>query len=178
METLEVVARPQFHKSELAWLTDIRRRRTGNPGPPKFTLVFSGAQMPPKDFAELIAAQVKGVAPIRFHLRCALVAPEPAVGGFHVFLIPDEGFAAITRLHDRLHVGPIEAALRPEMPYLPHITVTTDHDYAAARKTAESINARDLSITGVIDTLQVERRRGGVVRVVAEIPLEKAGWFG
>ena len=46
MEVLEVVTRPQFHKAELAWLTEIRRKRTGNPGPPKFTLVFPGAQMP------------------------------------------------------------------------------------------------------------------------------------
>ena len=115
---------------------------------------------------------------IRFRLRSALVVPEAAVKRFHVFLIPDEGFGAILKLHDRLHAGPLEVCLRPETPYLPHITVATTADYAAARKLAASLNANDLQIDGAIDALQVERRAGDVARLVAEIPLEKGGWFG
>lgn len=178
MITLEVVSRPDFDKSDLAWLTDIRRRRTGNPGPPKFTLMFPGAQMEAEAFAGLVAARAKDVHRIRFHLRSALVVPEAAVGRFHVFLIPDEGFGAILRLHDRLHAGPLEVSLRPEMPYLPHITVATERDYAAARKIASEINAKPLDIAGVIETLEVERRQAEVVRRVSEIHLDKGGWFG
>lgn len=178
MITLEVVSRPDFDKADLAWLTDIRRRRTGNPGPPKFTLVFPGAQMDAQDFAALVAARTREVHRIRFRLRSALVVPEASVRRFHVFLVPDEGFGAIVRLHDRLHAGPLEVCLRPETPYLPHITVATEHDYAAARKIAADINARPLSIEGVIESLQVERRQADVVRQVSEIHLGKDGWFG
>ena len=32
------------------------------------------------------------------------------MGRFHVFLIPDEGFGAILKLHDALHAGPITAS--------------------------------------------------------------------
>lgn len=178
METLEVVARPDFGKAELAWIVDMRSRRTGNSGAPYFTLVFPGADLEPAAFAGHVRRAVEGVARIRFHLRSALVVPEATVRRYHVFLIPDEGFGAIVRLHDRLHVGPLEACLRPDTPYLPHITVATTADYAAARKIAASINARDLSIHGVIDALQVERRVGEVVKPVADIALEKSGWFG
>lgn len=178
METLEVVARPRFEKADLAWLTEIRSRRTGNPGPPYFTLVFPGAQMEPAEFARLIRVAAQDTPRIRFHLKSALVAPEATVRRFHVFLIPDDGFGAILKLHDKLHTGPIEACLRPETPYLPHITVATSADYVAARKIAAQLNARDLSIEGTIESLQVERREGETVKLVAEVPLAKAGWFG
>jgi 2'-5' RNA ligase len=178
MDSLEVVARPRFDKTDVAWLMEMRAKRTSNYGPPYFTLVFPGATMEPGEFANLVRQRAREVHRIRFRLRSALVVPEAAVKRFHVFLIPDEGFGAILKLHDRLHAGPLEVCLRPETPYLPHITVATTADYAAARKLAASLNANDLQIDGAIDALQVERRAGDVARLVAEIPLEKGGWFG
>jgi len=178
MESLEVIARPHFDKDDLAWLTDIRSRRAGSRGPPYFTLVFPGVDMTPKAFADRIRMNAQDFPRIRFRLRSALVAPEHTVRRFHVFLIPDEGFGAILRLHDALHVGPIETALRPETPYLPHITVATTTDHAAARKVAQALNQGGVDIHGHIDALQVERRTGEVIKEVAEIPLAKAGWFG
>lgn len=178
MESLEVIARPHFDKADLAWLTDIRSRRAGSRGPPYFTLVFPGVQMEPHAFANQIRSNVADIPRIRFRLRSALVVPEHAVGRFHVFLIPDEGFGAILKLHDVLHVGPIEAAIRPETPYLPHITVATSADRAEARKVAQALNQGGIDISGHIDALTVERRAGAVIRDVAEIPLARHGWFG
>ena len=134
--------------------------------------------MPPAAFAEAVRARVAGVSAIRFRLRSALVAPEPIVGRFHVFLIPDEGFGAILKLHEALHEGPLSGALRPDTPYLPHITVATTTDHEAARKLALSLNHRDIDIRGHIEALQVERRAGEVIKLFAEVPLAKPGWFG
>ena len=178
MESLEVIARPHFDKDDLAWLTDIRSRRAGSRGPPYFTLVFPGVDLTPKAFADRIRVNAHDIPRIRFRLRSALVVPEHTVGRFHVFLIPDEGFGAILRLHDALHAGPIETALRPETPYLPHITVATTTDPAAARKVAQALNQGGLDIHGHIDALEVERRDGEVIKRVAEIPLARTGWFG
>lgn len=178
MESLEVIARPHFDKADLAWLTDIRSRRAGSRGPPYFTLVFPGVDMTPAVFATQIRNNAKGIHRIRFHLRSALVVPEPMVGRFHVFLIPDEGFGAILRLHEALHVGPIEAALRPETPYLPHITVATTTSHTEARKLARALNMGEIDVGGHIDALQVERRVGEVIKEFAEIPLAKGGLFG
>ena len=178
MESLEVIARPRFEKSDLEWLTEIRSRRTGNRGPPYFTLVFPGVDLPPREFAAEVRSRVADVPRIRFHLRSALVAPEALVRRYHVFLIPDEGFAAILKLHDALHAGPMEAALRPEMPYLPHITVATTADYTAARRIALSLNDAGIDIPGAIETLVVEHRTGEVIKQVAEVPLARGGLFG
>jgi hypothetical protein len=178
MDALSVIAKPDFSTADLAWLTGIRAKLAGNLGPPRFTLVFPGAEMEAKTFADFIRAQVTGISCIRFRLRSAVVVPEPIMSCFHVFLVPDEGFGAIVRLHDRLHIGQLEACLGAEIPYLPHLTVATETDYQASRRIAAEINAQDLSISGVIDKLEVERRRGDVSRHYCDIPLTKAGWFG
>ena len=178
MESLEVIARPHFEKADLAWLTDIRSRRAGSRGPPYFTLVFPGVDLPPRAFADQVRRNAEGAARIRFRLRSALVVPELVVRRFHVFLIPDEGFGAILRLHEALHRGPLEAAIRTDTPYLPHITVATSTDRAKARDLAHALNLRGLDIHGHIDALTVERRHGEVIKEVAEIPLARHGWFG
>jgi hypothetical protein len=178
LESLEVVAHPHFEKSDLGWLTDIRSRRAGSRGAPYFTLVFSGAGLGAADFTRAVTAVAAETPRIRFRLRSALVTPEPAVRRFHVFLIPDEGFGAILKLHDALHAGPIAAALRPDTPYLPHITVATTSDFDAARKLAFALNHGDgLDIHGHIDALEIERRTGEVIKPVAQAPLAKTGWF-
>lgn len=177
MDSLEVIARPHFDKDDLAWLTDIRSRRAGSRGAPYFTLVFPGVEMAPEAFAERIRKNADGIARIRFRLRSALVVPETTVKRFHVFLIPDEGFGAILKLHEALHVGPIEAAIRPETPYLPHITVATSPDRKVVRDVAQALNQGGLDISGHIDALTVERRTGELIRDVAEIPLARHGWF-
>lgn len=178
MESLEVIARPHFEEADHAWLVDIRSRRAGNRGSPYFTLVFAGADLEARAFTEAIRANAADFPRIRFRLRSALVAPERTVGRFHVFLIPDEGFAAILRLHDALHRGSIEAALRVEQPYLPHITVATCSTHPEARKIAASLNNGDLDISGTIEALEVERRTGDVIRRLADVPLARQGWFG
>lgn len=176
--SLEVIARPHFDKDHLAWLTDIRSRRAGSRGPPYFTLVFPGVALEPRDFVATIRANAEEIPRIRFRLRSALVVPEHTVARFHVFLIPDEGFGAILRLHDLLHQGPIETAMRPETPYLPHITVATTSTHHEARKVAQALNQGGIDIHGHIDALQVEHRVGEVIKEIAEIPLARTHWFG
>jgi hypothetical protein len=178
MESFEVIARPRFDKADLTWITDIRARRAGSRGAPYFTMVFGGGDLTLARFTDVIRTQAKGVAPIRFRLRSALVVPEAVVGRFHVFLIPDEGFGAILKLHDLLHAGLAVGILRQDSPYLPHITVATTTDHAKARDLAVALNNRDIDVQGHIEALQVERRDGEVVTLAAEIPLAKGGWFG
>lgn len=178
MESLEVIARPHFGKNDLAWLTDIRSRRAGSRGAPYFTLVFANHDMKPAAFTKAVQIHSKNIHPIRFRLRSALVVPEHTVRAFHVFLIPDEGFGAILKLHDALHAGPIKAVPRRDSPYLPHITVGTTPDYDTARSLAFALNQHDIDINGHIDALQVESRTDDVIKQVAEVSLSKAAWFG
>ena len=176
MNALEVVAKPEFAKADLEWLTQLRQIKANIPGPPTFTLVFPGA-----DSADTVTRHVEAVCArigrIRFCLRSAMIVPEHKTGWFHVFLVPDEGFGAIIRLHDRLHAGPLACCWRPDVPYLPHLTVASMRELGHARMTMASLNAKDLAITGRIDELEVQARDTNEQRCLAHVPMARHGFF-
>jgi 2'-5' RNA ligase len=178
MSSLQVVATPSFGKEDYAWLAQLRQTRAKNLGPPRFTLVFPGSNLEPRDFAKAVATAATGVTRIKFCLRSALVVPDTQVSSFHVFLVPDEGFGAITRLYNRLHAGALAPAERDGSAYLPHITVASERDFAAARAFATKLNARDFAVSGRIDELELHQREGDVVKTFSRVPLAKAGLFG
>jgi len=174
MSALEVVAKPRFGKSELEWLMRVREARTSSSGVPAFTLVFPGAESTSAQVLRHVEATCAATARIHFCLRSAMIVPD--ITGYHVFLVPDEGFGAIVRLHDRLHVGPLAGCLRPEIPYIPHLTVASTGDLALARRTKARINAHDLSIAGRIDALEVHER-DTERRCLAAVQLAHKGFF-
>lgn len=175
MSALEVVARPEFGKAELDWLTHLRQTRAHSVGAPAFTLVFPGAESA-TEVVKQVQETCAGTARIRFCLRSAMIVPEAKMGLYHVFLVPDEGFGAIIRLHERLHAGPLECCLRPDAPYIPHVTVASMQGFDAARQTMALLNAKDLAITGRIDEVEVHERDSAVPRCLAKVPL-KHGFF-
>jgi hypothetical protein len=175
MSAVEVVAKPEFGKAQLEWLMHLREKCAHISGAPTFTLVFPGAESA-IDVVKHVEATCMVTSRIRFCLRSAIIVPEEKIGGYHVFLVPDEGFAAITRLHDRLHVGPLARCMRLDVPYIPHVTVATTHDADAARRLMASLNAKDLAIAGHVDEVEVRERDSAGARCIAKVAL-KHGFF-
>jgi hypothetical protein len=176
MSALQVVAKPEFGKADLEYLIQLRASRAHTLGPPTFTLVFPGAESL-TDVFKHVEATGANTPRIRFCLRSAMMVPEEKMGWFHIFLVPDEGFGAIIRLHDRLHVGPLACCLRPDKPYIPHVTVATTKQFDIARQTMASLNAKGLAITGRIDEIELQARDSAEPRCIAKIPLARGGFF-
>jgi hypothetical protein len=177
MNTLEVVAKPEFGKTELDWLTRLRRERAHSIGVPEFTLVFPGSDATRGEIVKHVERVGAATGRIRFCLRSAIIVPEHRMGWYHVFLVPDEGFGAIIKLHARLHTGPLECCLDMTTPYIPHLTVASTKELDVARRTVTSLNAQDLAITGRIDQIEVHERDSSVPRCVAKVPLARTGFF-
>jgi 2'-5' RNA ligase len=176
MSALEVVAKPEFGKPSLDWLMQLREAKAHSKGTPQFTLVFPGA-VSAADVVKHVGAICAGTARIRFCLRSAMVVPEAKMGWFHVFLVPDEGFGAILRLHDRLHAGPLACCWRPDEPYIPHVTVASTRDVGDARQIATTLNTTDLALTGRIDEVEVQERDCADPHCVARVPLAHNSFF-
>ena len=170
MTTLQVAAKPVFAKSDAEWLMRAREEHAHSPGAPEFTLVFPGAELSTEDVLSHVAATCAVTPPIKFCLRSAVIVPELGASRFNVFLVPDEGFGAIVRLHDQLHVGPMASCLRPETPYIPHLTIASVNDFNAARRTKAKLNGFDLKIDGRIDALDVHERDAGAAKCIASFP--------
>ena len=175
----EVIAAPEFAVADLGWLTKVREAHAGgHGGAPYFTLVFPGSELKTDDFTAEVQRAVVGVKRIRFCLRAAMVVLDPEVHSFHVFLVPDEGFGALIRLHDKLHNGRFAAYRREASPYIPHVTVGSEREFAAAHTLAATFNAKDMAVWGRVDELIIQRRDGEVARAVRKVPLAKSELFG
>lgn len=98
---------PVLEISDYEFIQSIRRRydRQYDLVDPHFTLVFEVADID----CELLVNHIAGVC--RRHrgfdirLRCATVVPGIVDDLTYLFLVPDEGYAAISLLHDELYAG-------------------------------------------------------------------------
>jgi len=170
---LAVVGRPMLKPADRAWITALSDRHGGNAVPEigaHVTLVF------PTDTADAttatghLAAVAGDTPPLALGFRCAV--PMPGAGGSWVYLVPDEGFSGLVRLHDRLYTGPFAEALRLDLPFIPHVTLGRIAEAKLAKALADDLNAQEPEILGRLETIELLRLEPGrPARRLAEIAL-------
>jgi len=120
---LAVVAYPDLDDGDRQWIESFRAKH--DPQAPRidvhFTLVFP-VEAVPTDLDPEVAVVARSTRPIPFAIRDIKVVRDALGILSHVFLVPDEGGARITTLHDRLYGGTLRAHLRSDIPFVPHIT--------------------------------------------------------
>lgn len=137
---------------------------------PHFTLVFASNAVDEPNYLAHVAAVAARTAPIAFHCRYAMLGAEVNGPRAHAYLVPDEGYAALSLLHDALYTGPWAEALRVDLPYTPHITVGTFESALPARHWCAARNQAGVSIPGRVAALWVGQ--------VVEGRFEHRGQFG
>lgn len=138
---------------------------------PHFTLVFGCSAVPEAAYLAHVAAIARHAQPIRFHCRHAMPHAGGPDAGAYVFLVPDEGNSAIARLHDRLYTGVLAPHLRLEIPYIPHITIASTSDIAAAKALCDGLNQAGVDNAGQLQSLTVGAVRDGRLQAIAQHPL-------
>jgi 2'-5' RNA ligase len=76
-------------------------------------------------------------------------------GRTDLFLIPEEGAAEITALHDRLYAAALRPHLRPEIAFVPHLTVGGAADPLAAEKLRDEFRLGFESVPGRVTRLEL-----------------------
>ena len=171
---LLVIAYPRMAAADFAWIQAIRARhdeRYFRLVAPHVTLVFPVGGMAQDVLVEHIRRQAAGRKPITFVARCAIVVEDDSKKFSHVFLVPDEGFSEIVRLHDRLYTGVLAPSLRLDITFIPHLGVGNSTDARACKALADELNAQDFRLSGLIDTLDVVCYEHDKVETVAQIAL-------
>lgn len=122
--SLVLIAEPDLEPKDRDWIETYRAAHDPHLSivSPHFTLIFPGNNSEEALLAHIKEA-IEGFAPIHFVLRSALVVKGALSPLTYVFLVPDEGFGQIVRLHDRLYTGLFEKGLRRDIPYIPHIGI-------------------------------------------------------
>lgn len=141
---------------------------------PHFTLVFACREVPLEVYTRHVEAVAQSIPPIDFECRIALPAAGAPGGSAHVFLVPTIGHAGIVELHDRLYEGPLRAALRADLPYVPHITVATTPDIGLAKALCDALNHLGVEVEGRVDHVAVGTVEDGRFVVLSRHPLAAA----
>ena len=140
---------------------------------PHFTMVFGCKAVPQAAYIDHVAAIARQTPVIPFRCRYAMLGADDVDGKktAYVFLVPDEGNSAISRLHDRLYTGVLAGQLQLEIPYVPHITVASTQDRQAAKALCDGLNQAGIDIAGQLQSLTVGALRDGRLQAIAEHPL-------
>ena len=102
--------------------------------------------------------------PVRFTCRYAMLGTDHQTDSAYVFLVPDEGYSDLSRLHDHLYRGVLAEHLRLDVPFIPHITMGACSDHWLAKRLCDDLNDHGLEVGGLVDTLTVAAVDGGKVR--------------
>lgn len=138
-----------------------------------FTIGFGIDALGDNEYLEHVRRQARRQAPIPFVCRYAMAGRNDInFEEFYVFLVPDEGFSEICKLHDRLYTGPFAPFHRPDIPFIPHIGIATHRDAAVIKALCDSLNDQGLHIEGHLDSITVAEYDGNVITNLEEIELQ------
>jgi hypothetical protein len=138
---------------------------------PHFTLVFPTFNQDRQPFVEHIRRQLQGQPPISINLCCAIVVKDVLSDYTHTFLVPDQGFSDIVKLHDKLYRGMLAELLRLDIPYIPHIGVATSLDPQLCKRVADEINSQGICIPGSLRIIDIVNYANRTVTTLEQISL-------
>lgn len=169
-----LVAYPKLDARDRAWIDDYRRAHDPvyrDLIAPHVTLTFGGVVLSETEIAAEAERLLAGVRAIPFELALATINKDSFEPIFHEFLVPEKGYAAIALLHDRLYSGVFRPFLRLDIDYIPHVGVGTDADGDAVKARVDALNARGVSIPGVIDAVEMIGLEDSVITPLRRFPL-------
>ncbi len=172
--SLLVLGYPNLSPDDFEWIQSMRARYDKlyyDVVPPHFTIVFPVTNVDEQKFKAHIKEHAQWLEYVSFVLRCAVVVKDSASKYTHVFLVPDEGYSGIVKLHDRLYTGVLASELRLDLPFVPHIGVCNSVDPNICKKLAGDLNASNFEIAGDIDELNIVNYEGANVTTIEKISL-------
>jgi 2'-5' RNA ligase superfamily len=174
MINLLVVNYPTISADDFAWIQEIRQQEDElnfSSIDPHFTLVFPIIEIDRATLVSHAKQSLEGMQPFEFTLRCAVLCNDAFSKYTHVFLVPDEGYSNIVKLHDRLYTGIIADELRLDIPFIPHIGIANSLDPHHCKRLVDRLNGQHFEIQGRIDRLDVISSQGDIVETVELINL-------
>ena len=139
-----------------------------------FTMVFGCAAIGLNEYMNHVANVAASSKAIAFSCKYAMLGADDEDDTAYVFLVPDQGYAEVSLLHDRLYTGPFQAYLRLDLPYIPHITIGTLSTRTEAKALCDELNRQGLCVEGRLKALTVGSIEGGKFRNFSKHALGEA----
>jgi 2'-5' RNA ligase len=173
--SLLVLAYPKISKKDFKWVQNIRSKhdaRYYNIVNPHFTLVFPAEGYKQNEFINDLVGNSLEFKRIKFISRRAVLVKDSISEFTDLFLVPDEGYSDIVKLHDNLYSGILKNSLRFDIPYIPHIGVGGSTNPVEGKSIADELNRSNFTINGILDKLAVINYHYPHVKTLMEIKLK------
>jgi 2'-5' RNA ligase len=174
MPPLYTLAYPLLSQADRAFIDSYRSEHDAafrDVVAPHFTMLFGCDQIAESQYKEHVRSVAARSKPVSFVCRYAMVCNDVSNENFYVFLVPDEGYSALSLLHDELYRGPLAPFLRLDAPYVPHVAVATSQDSKHIKDLCDSLNKGGLSMAGSVDRLTMCSLVDGKIRDDHVLPL-------
>jgi 2'-5' RNA ligase len=140
---------------------------------PHFTFIFPSENIEPNDFILEVKHQLKDLKPFSFSLRCATINKDSFSDYYNIFLVPDEGYSQMVKVHDKLYRDKLHDHLRLDIDYIPHITIGNSIDKFVCKEIVDELNSTDFCINGSITSFDVILFENNKVTTIEKIELQK-----
>lgn len=139
---------------------------------PHFTIVFPVFDISKEEFIEEIKVTSANFEKFDFVIRCSTINKDAFSKYFHAFLVPDEGYSKIIKLHDKLYSGKLKENLRLDLDFVPHIGLGNSINNSDCKKMVDEWNEKDFSISGRITHLTIVNYENNIVTDLEHIELK------
>jgi len=177
MPTLYTVSYPEVAPKDLSFMEGFRRIHDlpyRDVVAAHYTMVFGCKTIELPDYAKHIAAVARDSEPVRFTCKYAMLGTDDFDDIAYVFLVPDEGYAGISLLHDALYTGPLEPLLKLDVPFIPHITIGTLKHRREAKALCDELNRIGVHIEGAVRSLTIGALEDGKLKNLSAYTLGEA----
>lgn len=149
---------PTMSAEDYDWIQSIRREHDAlffGVVEPHLAIVFPTDRIEESVLIEHVSKIVAKIAPFELVLRCATLGDPSFMEHAHAFLIPDEGFSSVVKLHDALYSGPLRSELRLDLPFVPHIGVASTPAIEDCKALVDRLNSERFEIRSRVEKLDV-----------------------
>ena len=139
--------------------------------PPHLTLMFATRVVDEEQVTELAGAAAARVLRFEIVFTERKLVADPLDATTKLFLLPREGAAQITQLHDTIYARSPASELRADIAYAPHMTIATCAEAQRAQEALAASAQIALPLRAQIAAVTVVALAGGALREVATIKL-------
>ncbi|MCY1505986.1 2'-5' RNA ligase superfamily protein [compost metagenome] len=163
MKKIFTLAYPCLSAPDAGFIEDFRRQHDGQHPLTKahFTIAFGCAGIDEQAYLKHVEEVARSLGPISFACRYAMLGADTAQA--YAYLVPDEGYSGLSRLHDAAYRQLLAPTLRLDIPYVPHITIGSSSNRALMKSLCDELNRGNIDIRGSVDHLTVAALENGVL---------------
>lgn len=171
---LLVVAYPKLSSEDSEFIQNYRKendKRYYDVVNPHITLVFSINDVSEDQFIAEVEKQSKGVDKFEAVFRVATINQDDGRKFFHEFLVPDEGYSNIVKLHDKLYSGVFKKFWRYDIDYIPHIGIGNSDNVKESKDRVDELNQGKIEIACTVDAIDVIKYENDKVETIKSLDL-------